>query len=379
MGEWAVDLTTTGWRWPRRSALVLTGLVVLTAGCGGEKPLSGAKTTSTTTKAPTTTVIPPSSPWSHPSGPIGGSATDHDHLVPVSDVLPGPERQMTRAYRYNGTAWSGALPVTASPAPSPPAADLSCGSPTFCVAIPGGNEVVRWNGSSWTDAQTLGGAQGLQAVGCTGGGFCAAVDGVGNGYFYNGQWSSAVNAWGGPSSISCINPTFCMATTGGTSQWNGGNWSQPVDVDTSGQLDSVSCVSPSFCVAADTVGNVLVWHGSSWSAPELVDPGYQRGGYREQRARRSVLRRTRLLRRRGQRGEGGDLQRDDVVQAGGHRRLDRAGLGVLRQHLVLHGRGQARPCPDLPLSRRPVETPAGRIRACRGRPTRLPLRPGQPR
>jgi hypothetical protein len=140
------------------------------------------------------------------------------------------------------------------------------------MAVPGGNEVVMWNGLSWTDAQTLGGAQGLQAVGCAGGSFCAAVDGVGDGYFYNGQWSSAVNAWGGPSSISCVSPTFCMATTGGTSQWNGGNWSQPADVDTSGQLDTVSCVSPTFCVAADTVGNVLVWHGSSWSAPQSVDP-----------------------------------------------------------------------------------------------------------
>jgi hypothetical protein len=140
------------------------------------------------------------------------------------------------------------------------------------VAIPGGNDVVTWNGLAWVGAQALGGAQGLQAVGCGSGNFCAAVDGVGDGYFYNGRWSSAVNAWGGPSSISCVNSTFCMATTGGTSEWDGRTWSQPQDVDPSGQLDTVSCPSPSFCVAADTVGNVLDWNGSTWSTPDAVDP-----------------------------------------------------------------------------------------------------------
>jgi hypothetical protein len=176
------------------------------------------------------------------------------------------------AYRYNGTSWSSALPVTAGePAPTPAAADISCTSPTFCAAVPGGNEVVLWDGLSWVDPQTLGGAQGLQALACANGAFCVTVDGEGDAYFYNGRWSSAVNAWGGPSSISCLSSTFCMATAGGTAQWNGHDWSQPQDVDTSGQLDTVSCTSPSFCVAADSVGNVLTWSGSSWSPPQPVD------------------------------------------------------------------------------------------------------------
>jgi hypothetical protein len=176
------------------------------------------------------------------------------------------------SYRFNGSTWSAAVSVTGGAPPSPPAADLSCTSPTFCMAVPGGNEVVMWNGVSWVGAQTLGGAQGLQAIGCAGAGFCVTVDGIGDAYFYTGRWSSAVNAWGGPNSISCVSSTFCMATQGGTAQWNGHTWSQPQDVDTSGQLDAVSCVSPTFCMAADSVGNILAWNGSSWSVPQPVDP-----------------------------------------------------------------------------------------------------------
>ncbi len=130
-----------------------------------------------------------------------------------------------------------------------------------------------WNGLSWGDAQTLDGAQGLQAVACASGAFCVTVDGEGNAFYYNGTWLRGAGAWGGPSADSCPSPTFCMATAGGIAQWNGQDWTQPQDVDTSGQLDTVSCTGPSFCMAADSVGNILAWNGSSWSVPQQIDPG----------------------------------------------------------------------------------------------------------
>jgi hypothetical protein len=139
------------------------------------------------------------------------------------------------------------------------------------MVVLGGSDVVAWNGS-WLDAHSLGGAQGLQAVACTTGNFCITVDGEGNAHYYNGRWSSGPGAWGGPSSMSCVSSTFCVATAGGTEEWNGRDWTQPADVDTSGQLDTVSCGSASFCMAGDSVGNILAWNGSSWSVPQPVDP-----------------------------------------------------------------------------------------------------------
>jgi hypothetical protein len=177
------------------------------------------------------------------------------------------------SYRYNGASWAASAPVSTGGPLSPGAsAYVSCASTTFCMAVPGGNVAVMWNGSSWIDPTTLPGAQGLQALACAGE-FCTTVDGIGDAYFYTGTWSSAVNAWGGPSDISCVSPTFCIATAGGIAQWNGSDWTQPQDVDTSGQLEAVSCVSTTFCVATDSVGDILAWNGSSWSVPQAVDPG----------------------------------------------------------------------------------------------------------
>lgn len=113
----------------------------------------------------------------------------------------------------------------------------------------------------------------LATVACGTGTFCIAVDGEGDAYYYVGRWSSGPGLGGGPSAVSCVSPTFCVATVGGTTEWNGQVWSRPSDVDPLGRLDAVSCTSPSFCVAADTVGNVLAWNGSSWSVPQPVDPG----------------------------------------------------------------------------------------------------------
>ena len=273
MEEWPGVLVTTT-RWRRRSSCSwVIALLLVTAGCGagaGHRA-SGTTTTTSTTAPPTTTSTVPS-PWSTPSGAIDAGRPISSVSCPTATFCMALSTDGT-SYRYDGTSWSAPLPVTGpGAAATPAAADLSCGSPTFCMAVPGGNEVVRWNGISWTDAQTLGGAQGLQALACAGGSFCVTVDGEGNAFFYDGRWSSAVNAWGGPTDISCVNSSFCMATLGGTSQWNGSSWPQPQDVDTSGQLEAVSCPNTSFCVATDSVGNVLAWNGTSWSVPQSVDP-----------------------------------------------------------------------------------------------------------
>ena len=267
-----VQMTTTFWRRPSSCALAVASLLLVTAGCGQSSPHSASGSTTTTT-APSTTTSTTPSPWSAPSAAVDGGHPIASVSCPTPSFCLALSPDGT-SYRYDGTSWSAPISVIGTgPAPTPAAADLACGSPTFCMAVPGGNEVVRWNGTSWVAAQTLGGAQGLQALACVGNSFCVTVDGEGDAYFYEGNWSSAVNAWGGPNSISCVSPTFCMATAGGTSRWDGRSWTQPQDVDTSGQLDAVSCATASFCVAGDSVGNILAWNGTSWSVPQPVDPG----------------------------------------------------------------------------------------------------------
>ena len=115
--------------------------------------------------------------------------------------------------------------------------------------------------------------------------------GSGDAYFYNGQVVVGGERLGRSEFHLLRQLDLLHGHHRGTSQWNGRDWSQPADVDTSGQLDAVSCVSPSFCMAADTVGNVLAWNGSSWSAPEPVDPAGSGAGYREQRDHLGILRR----------------------------------------------------------------------------------------
>ena len=262
MGECPVDLTTTGRRvrsspaCVRLTVAVLALVAVATTACSSPPAGRATDTTTTTGTSASTTVTTTPSPWSAPAPAVDTTHPITTVSCPTTTFCLALNEADT-AYRYNGTTWSAALPVTAAPAPSPAAADLSCTGPTFCMAVPGGNDVVMWNGLGFAAAQDMGGAQGLQAVACASSSFCVTVDGVGDAYFYEGRWGSAVNAWGGPSSISCVDPSFCMATAGGIAQWNGHDWSQPQNVDSAGQLDTVDCTSTTFCVAADSSGNVL--------------------------------------------------------------------------------------------------------------------------
>lgn len=177
------------------------------------------------------------------------------------------------AYHFNGTRWTGPTVVAAQPI-GPGTLSVSCASFALCAADPtGGNEVATWNGEAWSLPTTLIGANGIEAVGCAPTGYCAAVDGEGNAFAYDGQtWHGTSGDWGAVSSISCISSSFCMSSSGGLSRWNGTQWTTPDTFGTASSFSGVSCPTTSFCVAVDDLGQMLRWNGQVWSAPTRMEP-----------------------------------------------------------------------------------------------------------
>ena len=158
--------------------------------------------------------------------------------------------------------------------------DLSCTSPTFCVAVggyalTGGGEQVavvdEWNGRSWTPPQT------------------------------------AVPLTTPPgkvllSAVSCVTESFCMAVgerqvsaqfLALTEMWNGTTWTTLPTPSQSGAVDlqAVSCTTNDFCFTEGTLDppstaqsppptQILVeaWNGSSWStapSPPSFGPSHK--------------------------------------------------------------------------------------------------------
>ena len=115
------------------------------------------------------------------------------------------------------------------------------------------------------------GGGGLTSISCTNPTFCVAVDAKGNALTYNGKtWSSAQTVdphGGGLTSISCTSQTFCMAVDADHEAltYNGQAWSQPETADFGSALASVSCTGPDFCVAVDSNGDAYTYNGTTWS------------------------------------------------------------------------------------------------------------------
>jgi hypothetical protein len=179
-----------------------------------------------------------------------------------------------RAYHFDGSGWTGPVPTAGQPIGTG-AISVSCGSPTLCMAIAtAGDQVISWNGLSWSAPTTLSGADNLEAVGCASTGYCAAVDAEGNAFAFSGQsWTGTSGDWGSVSSISCVSSTFCVSASGGLSQWNGDQWTMPNPYGSASPFTGVSCPNVSFCVAVDAGGEALQWNGLSWSAPVRIEPG----------------------------------------------------------------------------------------------------------
>lgn len=135
---------------------------------------------------------------------------------------------------------------------------LSCVSQSFCMAV-GGGQAVAYSSGRWRSPQTIDSHMdinnGLVTVSCVSATFCAAGDGVGNGFIYNGtNWSSpSLVTAAGLSQLSCGATTFCGAVDSNSDAlfYDGSSWSHPQPIPGSSGPQLISCPSVGFCMAMD--------------------------------------------------------------------------------------------------------------------------------
>ncbi len=166
-----------------------------------------------------------------------------------------------------------------------PIVGLSCASPSFCGAIDLANQVMTFNGTTWTkpDVIDTNSLDVLTSISCTDSNqtpFCALTDSQ-ESTPYNSETGSvsmlSSNSWSTPTeidssgslnSISCSAPTSCVAVDDqGNAFTYSGTWGNPVSIDPGNSLTSVSCPSGSSCVAVDVNGNATTMSANTWSKP----------------------------------------------------------------------------------------------------------------
>ena len=164
-----------------------------------------------------------------------------------------------------------------------PVNDVSCVSPTFCMAIgdwfadDGGSDAMTFDGNSWSDpASALSTSIGLTSLSCTSVTFCLATGYGGNYVTFDGStWSAPSLIVPSPSlplkgtaSVSCASPLLCVAISiaGGTVySYDGSTWSLVPSVTGVSGLASVSCAAPSRCVVAGD-RTLATFDGTSWTS-----------------------------------------------------------------------------------------------------------------
>jgi hypothetical protein len=199
---------------------------------------------------------------------------------------------------------------------------VSCGSPSFCVAVDKNGRALSFNGATWSNPAPVDGVNELTSVSCRPSGFCMAADNQGRVLMLtHGVWSRPVTigGLGSPLSISCASSRFCIAagvSLGSAEAWtfrdgswmrptllpipiqgspsvacasvsfcvavsgteatrfNGTRWSQPASIAQAGYLDSVSCPSQTFCTAVNGNGGAITFDGRSWGTLTGIEYPY---------------------------------------------------------------------------------------------------------
>ncbi len=165
-------------------------------------------------------------------------------------------------YVLDGATWSSQLNAWGG------ATDISCTGSSSCVAAMGG--MATWDGGSWSRPVDVDPAGMVTAVSCGAPTFCVAVDTSGREVTWNGTaWSPpqsilpspaatpASASVPSPTDVSCAGPSWCAAVGGNrVTVWDGRRWSKPVALGLGFPLAAVACPSPGTCTVADARGEV---------------------------------------------------------------------------------------------------------------------------
>jgi hypothetical protein len=260
------------------------GLAVGLAGCGGSHGSESLR-------------------WSSPAAVTKGfdllfvSCPSSAFCVGLGDT----DRNLSlRTITWNGSRWKDASP---GPNLNPPGVgELSCGSPTFCLAI-NSSDAWQWNGKEWSkdlpppgsNIQTS--APGLNVVSCASQQMCMAVSDTNQAFrFEKGRWddpvslpalppgSQAPSQEVGLADVSCPTATSCTAieANGFEFTWNGHTWQAPLDALPPGN-EYVSCPEVNWCMFMNSQSYEAIQSGNQWSGPpsfvdaESMDVGQPSG------------------------------------------------------------------------------------------------------
>ena len=179
--------------------------------------------------------------------------------------------RLNRTYRiFSGGQWSVArsMPVAAD--------QLSCSSPTLCLAVDEHGTASRFTGTTWTAAtKTIADQWGFgPTLSCAPSGPCMLV---GTNRTYRQYVGSALTAVrplaagfpAGRATLSCGAPTACLAVTdnGTWAQWNGSTWTLHTADSSAYRLGGLTCLTATHCAATYGYSNDTVpvtWNAGVW-------------------------------------------------------------------------------------------------------------------
>lgn len=191
---------------------------------------------------------------------------------------------MGNALTYNGHSWSAPGNIDTAGI-NPNLVSVSCTSRSFCMAVDDQGDAITYDGHAWSTPTTVAPPSvHFWQVSCGSPSLCVAVAYQdAQAYVYrSGAWSEATigsSLYG----ISCASASFCVAIDNANRSrvitYHGTSWGRPVQIDPRygglAGLNAVSCTSASFCLAtASFDAPAFLYDGSSWkrSNPHVIAP-----------------------------------------------------------------------------------------------------------